>query len=211
MSEEFRECQRCSTWIAYDRNFCDPHYLEALQEYEIEYEEYERYSEYYYSLSDEEKKTLEKQAQIPKHATLWTVIAGLVVGVIIWLEARAGTWYPLADKPDFLWDGAGITLVATVIFICLKGIIGRIIRFLKYAAIGTLALAALTLILSGMIWFCSLFIPGLVSTLNWINSIPKDMLLGLYAIIAFLYSLIAELRHRWSSSAVPAEPSKPRP
>lgn len=184
-------CSRCRARIPDGRNFCHPHYLEALRDYERELEQYQLDREAWNRLTVEARHEQDVVAEAVE-VTMYAFLQGLALGGLTWYAAR--TLYPIDGLVGLLI--LGLTTAVSVTWKPMTLLLGRLTRALVYAlpkvAIATLLILGLSLIS------------------DWTSHYRWALALGLAAIILFT-GLIREASGFHRATGEPVVPVEPRP
>jgi hypothetical protein len=196
-----RKCRRCNTIIASGRDYCDAHYLEALQNYNEDMERYERNMDSWNSKSSNVKDYLNRAAEDETRRDISGNIgclAGAFLGGFIFISGAKFMEYNLHNLE---WKGILIGIGSIFLFGMILGgilrnfpLIGRIIRCLFI----------------GTIYY--LLIGGLIGYMVFDDKITNHTtFLIVTGLISYLNALRQELSGSFFSTAAPRSPSKPRP
>lgn len=184
-------CERCNARIPRGRNFCHPHYLEAIREYERELMRYQDMLLAWNRLSNDEKRLRDQDAEAIE-VTAYTFFTALAMGGMVWYMLYR--LYPI--------DGLiGIAIVAGVTVACINSVplrtpVGRLTRALVKAVPGVASAAVFCLLLA------------MVS--DWVAAYWTNIALVLGGLIV-LSSLLMELLGKHRSTGEPPLPVEPRP
>lgn len=194
-------CVNCSAIIPQGRSYCDAHYEEAMFEYErdlenyhVEYANYEIRLQEFYNLSTAEQNAYHDAAEDEDLGAI-SGLTGFALGCLFWFLTH--------DSGHEL--GIVVTGVTTLIFYFLRNSIGRLIR-----AIG-----------AGILWsigcfigfFAFLFILALifdfdldgdVTAMIVLSSIPIGLIVG-------FYQEFTGEHHSYGGPTAPSEPTQPSP
>jgi predicted nucleic acid-binding Zn ribbon protein len=187
-------CVRCSAIIPSGRNYCAPHYQEALLEYEeareiyeISYQNYLAEVEEWNEMSVEERNVYHKHAESESLSTI-SVVAGLSIGALAWF---------LDDGQSEWWVYVAITAVITGMLVVLKRFFARLIRGLLAGLMYGLGL--------GVVVFFGLIFLGVADETVYAST----TLLFLAGILWGLWKEIRGAHHSYGGPEAPSEPTMP--
>lgn len=184
-------CERCHARIPVGRNFCHPHYLEALLEYERDMEQYQVDRQAWENLSVEERRQRDEEAEAIE-VTVYTFFTALGLGGLAWYGVYR--LYPIDGLIGLAIVGA--VTVFSINSPLLRTPLGRLTRAFVKAVPDVLASTLLCLLL------------GMIS--NWVAAYWTDIALILGGLLVF-GRLVTEMQGQRKSTGEPLVPMEPRP
>ncbi len=191
MSNDPKTCRDCQTIISQGRNYCSPHYQEALAEHEEELRIYESNKAKWDLMDDEGRARWDRHAEANTLNNL-AGIFGFSSGVL--------AWYVIAQTTE-INNLLGLLLIAvtTTLSVIIKPLRNIVAKFTR------IIIAAVVMqIFSVIVLFILFAIGGFLEDEDIINPI----FIGAVSIAAIV-AIVLEVKGVLKSSGEPMRPSKP--
>ena len=182
-------CNRCQASIPTGRNFCTPHYMEALAEYESSMVNYQNELSVWNSMTAQDQAAahaVAEQSAVGGYAG----VVGLIIGALVWYK----------KFPD----------VDALVGICI--LVGSVVLFTIIQPIRILAGHLARLFVHAIGYFIALWIAGAIISI-WSPFIKENsavLSMGL-AFAVLVLSAVLEVSGGHHASGAPTMPSKPNP
>jgi len=205
-----KTCRKCSAVIPSGRNYCTPHYQQALQEYEEALAQYEAdYQQYLINVENWNNMSVEEQNlhhDAAEDSTLSSIsgFTALVIGGVIWFMTK--------DQWEW-WIPAGITAVLLGVFLLLKSFLGRVIRGLFFGAFWAIGLVGCV---AGARWLLveKIEVAWVIQLTQQMSTSMNITILAVLAALGLIIGMLREIsgeHHAYGGPVAPSRPSAPTP